>query len=140
MEVFMEKIKPGKIKKLRRELEDIEYRIKNLRIDEKEYVTDTVNDYRNGFPRVIAISGYGDEKYKAAKNKLYNQYARKKIEILREITEIEDAISEADPETQTILRAMYIDGLTQDEIAERMSYSRETIKRRVKGFYQKRKK
>lgn len=133
----MEKIKPGKIKKLRRELEDIEYRIKSLRIDEKEYVTDTVNDYRNGFPRVIAISGYGDEKYKAAKNKLYNQYARKRIEILREIDKIEAAISEEDPETRTILRMIYIDGLTQEEIAEKMAYSRDTIKRRIRNFKNK---
>lgn len=130
----MDNLKPGHIRKLRRELEDIEDRIKNLKVSGKDLVTDTVNDYSSGFPKVIAISGYGDEKYKDAKNKLYNQYARKRIEILREIDKIEAAISEADPETRTILRMIYIDGLTQEEIAEKMAYSRDTIKRRLKRF------
>ena len=135
----MDNLKPGHIKKLRRELADIEERIKNLKVSGKDLVTDTVNDYSNGFPKVIAISGYGDEKYKDAKNKLYNQYARKRIEILREIDKVEAAISEADPETRTILRMIYIDGISQEEIAKQMSYSRETIKRRLKHFHLKHK-
>lgn len=130
-------MKKGQIKKLKKELDDIEVRINTLKPSDDDFVTDTVNDYSTGFPRVITISGYGDEKYKAEKDRLYNKYVRKKIEILKEIEHIEELISNEDPETQTILRMVYIDGLTQEEIAEKMSYSRDTIKRRIKNFKNK---
>ena len=42
-----------------------------------------------------------------------------------------------DPELRDILRLQYINGLTQEEIAQELGYSVITIKRRLRAFWEK---
>ena len=129
----MDKQQLSRLRKLNKEAKDLKSRIDNLAYRPKEWVSDSVKDYSTGYPRTVVIEGYGDEEYARAKDKLYNQYVRKLLNIQREIDNIEQFLDSIDdPEMRTILRLYYISGLTQEQIADKMGYSRETIKRRLR--------
>lgn len=132
----MDKQRLLRLRKLNKEAEDLRERIKKFEFKPREPVIDiSASDYRTGRPRPIVNEGIGDNDYIKAKDRIHNQYVRKLIEIQKEIEEIEAFLSSVkDPELRTILRLYYINGFTQDEIANELGYSRETIKRRLKAL------
>lgn len=99
----------------------------------KELVHDSANDYRTGQPHPISISGYGDSSYIDIRQRLYN----KQRQIQQEITFLEDWLdSVEDPELRDILRLQYVNGLTQEQIADELGYARETVSRKLKVFWE----
>lgn len=99
----------------------------------KEFVQDSVNDYRTGQPHPISISGYGDSSYVDIRQRLYE----KQRQIQQEIAFLEDWLdSVEDPELRDILRLQYINGLTQEQIADELGYARETVSRKLKVFWE----
>ena len=109
--------------------------IRELEFKPKEYLSDTAKDYRSGYPVTITIDGYGSEEYIKAKDRLYNRLARKLIAIQMEREGIEELLDSVDdPEMRVIIRLYYINGLTQEQVAKEVGYSRETIKRRLRKF------
>ena len=97
-----------------------------------EYVADSAQDYRTGKPHTFKVEGYGQENYAKLRQKLYDKLCR----IQQERQEIEDWLDGvADPEMRDILRLQYINGLTQEQIAEELGYSVITIKRRLRKFW-----
>lgn len=128
----MTKQRLKRLRSLLKEIEHLEEQIKNMPFITGGYVGDTVKDGRTGYPRTLLIQGYSTEKYDRAKSKL----ARKLQDIQDEIAELEDWLDGVDnPELRDILRLQYINGLTQEEIAEGLGYSVITIKRRLKTFW-----
>ncbi len=118
------------LRKLKKEIEQLESTYRDYLCVPSEYVADTAKDYTQGIARTIVVSGYGDPKYARVRQSLIIK--RKKL--LEQIEAIEKALdSEDNAETRTILRMYYVDGLTQQEIADKLHYSVETIKRRMKG-------
>lgn len=99
----------------------------------KEYLADTVKDYRSGYPHNILISGIGDDKYP----KIQQEYYEKLRKIQSEIAAIEKWLDGVpDPEVRDILRLQYVNGLTQEQIADELGYARETVSRKLKKFWE----
>lgn len=129
-------MKKSRLKKLRaliKEAEHLQSQYMDAICFPKEFVQDSVNDYRTGRPHPISISGYGDSSYIDIRQRLYN----KQRQIQQEIAFLEDWLdSVEDPELRDILRLQYINGLTQEQIAAELGYSVITIKRRLRDFWQ----
>lgn len=99
----------------------------------KEYLADTVKDYRSGYPHNILISGIGDDKYPRIQQEYYEKLRR----IQSEIAAIEKWLDGVpDPEVRDILRLQYVNGLTQEQIADELGYARETVSRKLKKFWE----
>lgn len=121
-----------KLRKLKKELEDIERRIRENDFAQKEPVADTVKDYRTGFGKTIVIRGYGDDGWA----KLQDKYKRKRGQIAGRILELEaflDGIE--DPEMRQMFRLRYVDGLSQEEVGEVMHLTRQAIQKREERFW-----
>ncbi len=128
----MTKERLKKLKALLKEAEHLEEEIKTLPFETGGYVGDSANDYKMGFPKPFTIQGYSTQKYDRLKAKL-----QKKLRDVRdEIAELEEWLSGVgDAELRDILRLQYVNGLTQEQIAEELGYSVITIKRRLKSFW-----
>lgn len=116
------------LRKLKKELEELESIYRDYLCVPTEYVADTVKDYTQGVPRTMVISGYGNPKYAKVRQTLSD----KKKKLTEQIEEIETALEQIeDSEQKTIYRLYYVEGLTQQEIADRMHYNLRTIQRRM---------
>lgn len=99
----------------------------------KEPVCDSYKDYRTGYPHTKPMAGYGDSDYVDIRQRLYEKHRQ----IQGEIAFLEEWLdSIPDPEIRDILRLLYINGLTQEQIAAELGYSVITIKRRLKNFWE----
>lgn len=130
----MDKQRLLRLRKLNKETELLRREIEETEFNPKEYVADTAKDYSTGYPVTIKIEGYGSEEYIKAKRRLYNRLSQKLTDIQEEREEIEKYLdSIEDPELRVILRLRYINGLTQEQIAEEMGYAVRTIRRKLSG-------
>ncbi|MCI9597910.1 MAG: winged helix-turn-helix transcriptional regulator [Firmicutes bacterium] len=121
-----------KLKALLKEAEHLEEEIKTMPFTTGGYVGDSANNYSTGSPKPFVIQGYSTQKYDRLKETL----RRKLRDIQSEIAELEEWLeSVEDPELRDILRLQYVNGLTQEEIAEELRYSVITVKRRLKRFW-----
>lgn len=129
-------MKKSRLKKLRaliKEAEHLQSQYMDAICFPKEFVQDSVNDYRTGQPHPISISGYGDSSYMDVRQRLYE----KQRQIQQEIAFLEDWLdSIEDPELRDILRLQYMNGLTQEQIAVELGYARETVSRKLKAFWE----
>lgn len=129
-------MKKSRLKKLRaliKEAEHLQSQYMDAICFPKEFVRDSVNDYRTGQPHPISISGYGDSSYVDIRQRLYN----KQRQIQQEIAFLEDWLDHVeDPELRDILRLQYVNGLTQEQIAEELGYARETVSRKLRAFWE----
>ncbi|MFQ7110283.1 MAG: sigma factor-like helix-turn-helix DNA-binding protein [Anaerovoracaceae bacterium] len=124
-----------RLKKLRALVKEAEH-LQSQYIDAicfpKEQVVDSYKDYSTGFPHTKSISGYGDSAYVDVRQKLYE----KQRQIQQEIAFLEDWLdSVEDPELRDILRLQYINGLTQEQIAVELGYSRSAIAMKLDRFW-----
>ena len=128
----MDKERLKKLKSLIKEAEHLEIEIEDVRFSPHESLSDTAKDYRTGYPHNIVISGYGDTEYIKLKQRLYEKLGR----IQAERWYLENWLdSVQDPELRDILRLQYVNGLTQEEIAQELGYARETVSRKLKAFW-----
>lgn len=124
-----------RLKKLRaliKEAEHLQSEYNDLICFPKEPVCDSYKDYRTGYPHTKSMEGYGDSDYIDIRQRLYEKHRK----IQKEIAFLEswlDSIS--DPEMRDILRLLYINGLTQEEIAAELGYTRSTIAMKLKRFW-----
>ncbi|MFR1698780.1 MAG: RNA polymerase sigma factor [Anaerovoracaceae bacterium] len=129
----MDKKQLSRLRKLNKEAEVLKQEIKELEFSPREYVADIAKDYSTGYPVTIKIEGYGSEEYIKAKCRLQNRLSQKFMEIQDERERIEEYLDSVDdPELRTILRLKYINGLTQEQIAEEMGYSRSAVAMKIK--------
>ena len=128
----MTKERLKKLKALIKEAEHLEEQIRDLPFRTGSYVADSAKDYRTGFPRTILIRGYSTEQYDRLKRRLNE----KLCSIQSEISKLEQWLDGVeDPQTRDILRLQYVNGLTQEEIADELGYSRSAIAKKVKVFW-----
>ena len=121
------------LRSLIKEAEHLRSEYREMMCLPKTFVQDSVKDYSTGYPRNIVIQGYGSANFVALRQKLYDKLYR----IQKERQELEDWLNNVDsPEMRDILRLQYINGLTQEEIADELGYSVITVKRRLKKFWQ----
>lgn len=128
----MTKNRLKKLRSLIKEAEHLQAEYEEMLCFPKTFVQDSVKDYSTGYPHNIVIQGYGSDDFVMLRQKLYDKLSR----IRRERQELEGWLdSVGDPEMRDILRLQYINGLTQEEIAEELGYSVITVKRRLKKFW-----
>ncbi|WP_269477774.1 RNA polymerase sigma factor [Hominibacterium faecale] len=123
-----------RLKKLRALLKEAEHLKENISrpASPNRMVIDTILDGSMGRPRPQHIGGLGQENYAELRYKYWNKLHA----IQSEITELEQWLDGVeDPQTRDILRLQYINGLTQEEIAEELGYSVRTIKRKLHSFW-----
>ena len=102
----------------------------------REYVSDTTKDYSTGYAHNIRIEGFGDSTYPELQQRYYEKLCLIKEELLM----LENWLdSVADPLIRNILRLQYVDGMTHERIAEELNYTRETITRKLKKFWENQK-
>ena len=98
----------------------------------REYVADSAQDYGSGRPHTFKIEGYGQDNYVELRQRLYDKLHR----IQAERQELEDWLDNVDdPEMRDILRLLYINGLTQEQAAEELGYTRSGIAMKLKRFW-----
>lgn len=132
---MMDKQQLLKLKSLKTEAELITKEIHELEFKPREYVADTVLDYRTGRPVRLKIEGYGSDEYIRTKQLLYSRLKKKLLAVQEERAKLEDYIdSIEDPEMRVILRLRFVECFTQEQIAQKVGYSKETIKRRLKNL------
>lgn len=125
-----------KLKKLMKEAEHLKDKLEEP-ASLREMVVDSVKDYRTGYPHNITIAGCGQNSYP----ELQQKYYEKLLQIQEKIKSMEDWLdSVSDPEVRVILRLQYINGLTQEQIADELGYVRETVSRKIKKFWEDEKK
>lgn len=124
-----------RLKKLRaliKEAEHLQSEYNDLICFPKEPVCDSYKDYRTGYPHTKSMAGYGDSDYVDIRQRLYEKHRK----IQKEIAYLEGWLdSVEDPEMRDILRLLYINGLTQKEIAAELGYTRSGIATKVKRFW-----
>lgn len=128
----MDKKELQQLRALRAEIKNLEKRIEANKFSPKHEIADTVKDYRTGKGKPISIHGYGNKEWQS----LQIKYKQKKGEAVRRVLLIEIFMDKVeDSEMRQILRYRYEDGLTQEEIGEKMGYSRQAIQKREERFW-----
>lgn len=128
----MNKNELKQLRKLIAEKNDLERRIESRKFNPSEEVADTAKDYRTGFGRTIVIRGYGDKNWQ----KLRDQWYTKLIKISGRIQQMEHFLDGVDDaEMRELLRLRYQDGLSQEEVGEKMGYSRQAIQKKEERFW-----
>lgn len=124
----MTKERLKKLKALVKEAEHLEERIKNLPFRFGDYVGDSAKDYRTGFPRTITIQGYSTQKYDRLKRRLEGKLG----DIQEEITKLEEWMEGVeDPQIRDILRLVYMNGLSYEQVTVELGISEKTVQRKI---------
>ena len=124
----MTKERLKKLKALVKEAEHLEERIKNLPFRFGDYMGDSAKDYRTGFPRTITIQGYSTQKYDRLKRRLEGKLG----DIQEEITKLEEWMEGVeDPQIRDILRLVYMNGLSYEQVAVELGISEKTVQRKI---------
>lgn len=119
------------LKALKTEVEYLANEIMNMCT---EYVTDSVKDYRSGYPHTITIRGVST--YKA--DKMRRKLEKKQEQLQKKIYELESFLDTVpDSEMRQILRLKYRNGLTDAEIGQILGFERSTISYRISKFFNK---
>lgn len=75
------------------------------------------------------------DKWQKRINGLYHDYVNKKREAVAAKIEIEEFINSiSDVSTQLMFTYVYIDGMTQEQTAEKLNIERSTISKRIKAY------
>lgn len=113
----MTKTELEKLYQLTGEVADLEKRINRLKIKSRDYVGDTVRDYRSGEGIPLTIYGYSEGSYRKLE-KLLQRYEEKKNVLLNETIRIENELdSIEDGAIRRIIRLRYFDRMAWDEVA-----------------------
>lgn len=121
-----------RLKRLPDEIRAIEQTLNNPQI---EWVNIYYKDYRTGkgIPKSRTERDYDHQEWERLKEKL----ARKIATLSSLMIEAEQFIESIDDaEIRTILRCYYINGSTQEEIANDMHFERSTISKKIDRFWE----
>lgn len=119
------------LRALRKEIESLEY---SLREPRPSLVTISYKDYATG--KGVPKSDVGYDDGEEEQNRLTRILKKKRKELEEKVAEILEWIDAIeDPEMRAIIWYYYSEGLSQEEVAERMFYDRRTIGRKLKNFW-----
>lgn len=113
------------------EIAELEYKLKNLGDNEEMVGNDVIMDYRSGFPVPQSVVGVDWKKYDNAKARYTNRLAklREECDKIEEYVEsIEDSV------TRRIFRMYYIDGISQDKVANAVHMSQSLVSKKISDF------
>lgn len=113
------------------EIKELKYKLEHLGEGDSGFGYSVINDYRTGYPHPQAVVGVDWGKM----DRLNGKY-HKRIEVLTaECSEVELWIEEIpDSITRRIFRMYYIDGMSQQQIAQAVHLDRSRISRKIDKF------
>lgn len=98
---------------------------------EKLVESDTIIDYRKGYPRPQTVTGYNYSK----EQRLRQRYSSRIEKLQKEQEEIEQWIFEIeDSKIQRIFRLRYLDGMRQEKIAQKVHMAQSGVSRRIDEY------
>ena len=98
---------------------------------EKLVESDTIIDYRKGYPRPQTVTGYNYSK----EQRLRQRYSSRIEKLQREQEEIEQWIFEIeDSKIQRIFRLRYLEGMRQEKIAQKVHMAQSVVSRRIDEY------
>ena len=98
---------------------------------EKLVESDTIIDYRKGYPRPQTVTGYNYSK----EQRLRQRYSNRIEKLQREQEEIERWIFEIeDSKIQRIFRLRYLEGMRQEKIAQKVHMAQSGVSRRIDEY------
>lgn len=100
----------------------LEYEISEMRREDKGIGSSIINDYRTGYPRPQAVTGFDWELYERRKKAL--RRAKDKVKAVKDWIE-----SIEDDRTRAVFKMYYIDGMTWTKIAHRFGMPGESTPR-----------
>lgn len=119
-----EKLEAYRSKK--QEIVELESKLKN--VSELCTGNSVVFDYRNGFPKPQSVVGIDEKK----ESYLRSKWSSRLIELRADTEEVERWIEEIeDSITRRIFRMYYMDGLTQQEVSDRVYIARSKVAKRM---------
>ena len=96
---------------------------------EKLVESDTIIDYRKGYPRPQTVTGYNYSK----EQRLRQRYSSR-IEKLQKEQEEQWIFAIEDGKTQRIFRLRYLEGMRQEQIAQKVHMDRSRVSRKIDDF------
>lgn len=98
---------------------------------EKLVESDTIIDYRKGYPRPQTVTGYNYSK----EQRLRQRYSSRIEKLQKEQEEIEQWIFEIeDSKIQRIFRLRYLEGMRQEKIAQKVHMAQSGVSRRINEY------
>ena len=113
------------------EIAELEYKLKHIGDNDEMVGNDVIMDYRSGFPVPHSVVGVDWKKYDNAKARYTNRLAklREECDKIEEYVEsIEDSV------TRRIFRMYYIDGISQDKVANAVHMSQSLVSKKISDF------
>lgn len=101
---------------------------------EKLVESDTIIDYRKGYPRPKTVTGYNYNKEWRLRQRYYNRIEK----LQHEQEEIEQWVfTIEDNRTQRIFRLRYLEGMSQEQVAQRVHISQSGVSKLLNEYLNK---
>ena len=116
----------------RDEIKELKYKLDHLGEGDSLIGNDVIFDYRKGYPRAQAVVGYDYELEWKRRERYEKQIAKLKVE--------QDSIEEwvfgiRDSRTRRIFQMYFLEGLTQEKIAQKIHTYQSRISRKIDHFF-----
>ena len=116
------------------EIKELQGKLQKMGTEEgkgKLVESDTIIDYRKGYPRPQTVTGYNYSK----EQRLRQRYSSRIEKLQKEQEEIEQWIfAIEDGKTQRIFRLRYLEGMRQEQIAQKVHMDRSRVSRKIDDF------
>ena len=128
----MTKVRLKRLRALIKEAEHLQEELKAAPYITGDIVTDSVKDYRTGYPRRLSITGYERHPNYSLKTKI----ERRLLLIKKEVSQMDEWLKTIeDPQIRDILIMQYRNGRTQEQIADELGYTRGGLAAKLKRFW-----
>ena len=113
------------------EIEELKQRLAGLAYDEGLVGNSVIMDYRKGYPQPQSVVGFDYDLYE----KRRARWTKRLEQLQQEVNEVEEWI-EAIPDgmTRRCFRMVYIDGLTQQQVAKCVNLDRSRVSRKMDEY------
>ena len=118
-------------KSKKEEIRELEHRLRHLGEGDSMIGYSTIMDYRTGYPQPQTVIGIDWKRYNNAKVR-YNHRLQNLHEECEEVEQYVESIS--DSMTRRIFRMYYIEGISQDNVAKAVGYSRGRVSQKISDF------
>lgn len=115
------------------EIRELTYKLEHLGEGDSLIGNDVINDYRSGYPQPQSIVGYDYE----LEAKRRERYENLRSRLQAENDNIEDFIfGIPDGRMRRIFQLYFLEGLSQEKVAQKVHMDRSRISRKISGYLQ----
>lgn len=122
----MERLKLEEYLSKKAEIKELREKLDNL---DKTVVSDTVLDYRSGYPHPVTITGIDTQRI----SRMRSLYITSIMRIENECAEVEEWVETiTDSLSRRIVRMFFLDGMTQSKIAYAVHMDQSAVSKKIK--------